>query len=203
MPPQSFEHYRHTGSFALALLSCRNHPSTGTVTDSPPPQGLCSPLPEHSGACFPPPHPWLPPSSLTTPLPLLSSLTTNCQLQSSVHFLLTASFYIVSSIKIGSVCFVQVQHLMDFPGGSDGKESTCNAGDPGSIPGLGRSPAGRHGNSFRYSCLENPHSQRSLAAPSTGSQRVRLDQVTNTFTFLLSHFCSFYFILEESWWLSR
>ena len=50
-----------------------------------------------------------------------------------------------------------------LPGGSDGKESTCNAGDLGSIPGLGRSPGGRHGNSLQYSCLENPHRERSLA----------------------------------------
>ena len=43
-----------------------------------------------------------------------------------------------------------------FPGGSDGKESICNAGDPGSIPGLGRSPG--EGNSYplQYSCLGNP-----------------------------------------------
>ena len=36
------------------------------------------------------------------------------------------------------------------------KESTCNAGDPGSIPALGRSPGGVHGNPLQYSCLENP-----------------------------------------------
>ena len=51
---------------------------------------------------------------------------------------------------------------MGFPGGIDGKESTCNAGDLGSIPGLGRSPGGGHGNPLQYSCLENPHGQRSL-----------------------------------------
>ena len=50
-----------------------------------------------------------------------------------------------------------------FPGSSAGKESACNAGDPGLIPGLGRSPGGGHVNSFQYSCLENPHAQRSLA----------------------------------------
>ena len=50
-----------------------------------------------------------------------------------------------------------------FPGGSDGKESACNAGDLGSISGLGRSPGGRHGNPLQYSCLENLHGQRSLA----------------------------------------
>ena len=52
--------------------------------------------------------------------------------------------------------------LLGFPGGSDGKGSTCNVGDPGSIPGLGRSPGGEHGNPLKYS-LENPHGQRSLA----------------------------------------
>ena len=52
---------------------------------------------------------------------------------------------------------------LGFPGGSDGKESACNAGDLGLNPGLGRSPGGRHGNPLQYSCLENPHGQRSLA----------------------------------------
>ena len=42
------------------------------------------------------------------------------------------------------------------PGGSDGKESACGAGDTGSIPGWGRSPGGGHGNPLHYSCLENP-----------------------------------------------
>ena len=45
---------------------------------------------------------------------------------------------------------------LGFPGGSDGKESACNAGDLGSILGLGRSPGGQHGNPLQYSCLENP-----------------------------------------------
>ena len=44
----------------------------------------------------------------------------------------------------------------DFSGGSDGKESACNVGDLGSIPGLERSPGGGHGNPLQYSCLENP-----------------------------------------------
>ena len=52
---------------------------------------------------------------------------------------------------------------MGFPGGSDGKESACNAGDLGSIPGLGRSPGGRYGNPFQYSCPENPYGQRSYS----------------------------------------
>ena len=52
---------------------------------------------------------------------------------------------------------------MGFPGSLDVKESVCNAGGLGSIPGLGRSPVGGHGNPFQYSCLENPSGQRSLA----------------------------------------
>ena len=43
----------------------------------------------------------------------------------------------------------------DFPGGSLGKESACNVGDPGSILGLGRSPGEGTGNPLQYSCLEN------------------------------------------------
>ena len=50
-----------------------------------------------------------------------------------------------------------------FPGASDSKESACNAGDLGLIPRLGRSPEGGHDNPLQYSCLENPHGQRSLA----------------------------------------
>ena len=44
----------------------------------------------------------------------------------------------------------------DFPGGSDGKASVYNAGDPGSSPGLGRSPGEGNGNQLQYYCLENP-----------------------------------------------
>ena len=49
---------------------------------------------------------------------------------------------------------------LDF---SNSKESNCNVRDLGSIPGLGRSPAGGHGNPLQCSYLENPHGQRSLA----------------------------------------
>ena len=65
-----------------------------------------------------------------------------------------------------------------FPGGSNGKESACNAGDLGSIPELGRSPGGGQGNPLQYSCLENPHGQRSLAGYSPWAHRVRPDRVT-------------------------
>ena len=51
---------------------------------------------------------------------------------------------------------------MGFPGGSEEKESACRAGDLGSTPGLGRSPGEGKGYPPQYSCLENPHGQRSL-----------------------------------------
>ena len=47
-------------------------------------------------------------------------------------------------------------HEVGFPGGSAGKESACNAGDLGLIPGLGRAPGERKGYPFQYSGLENP-----------------------------------------------
>ena len=47
-------------------------------------------------------------------------------------------------------------HIVDFPGGSDGKVSVYNAGDLGSIPGMGRSPGEENGNLLQHYCLENP-----------------------------------------------
>ena len=61
---------------------------------------------------------------------------------------------------------------MGFPGGSDGKESTCNAGDPGSIPGSGRSPEEGKGNPLQYSCLEIPLTEERGGLQSLGSQGV-------------------------------
>ena len=59
--------------------------------------------------------------------------------------------------------FSQVSLLIEvFPGGSDGKESAYNAGDLGSMSGLGRFPGEGHGNPLQYFCLENPHGQRNL-----------------------------------------
>ena len=49
---------------------------------------------------------------------------------------------------------VAIQHY--FPGGSDNKASAYSAGDPGSVPGLGRSPGEGNGNPLQYCCLENP-----------------------------------------------
>ena len=56
---------------------------------------------------------------------------------------------------------------MGFPGDSDGKDPTCNAGDLGLLPGLGICPGEGHDNPLQYFCLANPHGQRSLASYSS------------------------------------
>ena len=55
----------------------------------------------------------------------------------------------------GTVFGGQILALILLTGGSDGNEPACNAGDLGSIPGSGRSPAGGNGSPLQYSCLEN------------------------------------------------
>ena len=67
-------------------------------------------------------------------------------------------------------------------GGSDSKESACNAGDPGSIPGSGRSPGERNGYPLQYPCLENPMTEKPGGLQSMGLQRFRHDWLTNTDT---------------------
>ena len=59
-------------------------------------------------------------------------------------------------IKGTTVNKLLVMWWWDFPGGSNSKASAYNVGDPGSIPGLGRSPGEGNGNPLEYSCLENP-----------------------------------------------
>ena len=54
-----------------------------------------------------------------------------------------------------SVLISHTRKVMVFPQSSIGKESACNAGDPGSVPRLGRFPGVGHGNPLQYSCLEN------------------------------------------------
>ena len=70
---------------------------------------------------------------------------------------------------------------MGFPGGSDGKGSISYAGDLGSIPGSGRSSGGERGNPLQYSCLENPHGQRSLVSCSPwGHKEVAMTERLST-----------------------
>src|SRR5574341_1343706 len=65
----------------------------------------------------------------------------------------------LSSMRLSAASFINHFWLANcpvgFPGGSDGKESACNAGDPGSIPGSGRSPGEGNGYPLQYSYLEN------------------------------------------------
>ena len=72
----------------------------------------------------------------------------------------TDFIFLGSKITADGNCSHEIKsHLLfgrDFPGGSDGKVSAYNAGDPGSIPGPGRSPGEGNGNLLQYSCLENP-----------------------------------------------
>ena len=56
-------------------------------------------------------------------------------------------------LSVQRLAFFGIQ--LAFPGGSDGEESTCNAGDPASIPGSGRSPGEGNGYPLQYSCPEN------------------------------------------------
>ena len=67
---------------------------------------------------------------------------------------------------------------MGFPGGSDGKESACNAGDLGSIPGSGRSPEGGNGYPLQHCCLENPPGQKSLVGYSPWGHKESCDPMT-------------------------
>ena len=63
--------------------------------------------------------------------------------------------------------------VYDVPGGSDGKESTCNAGDLGSFPGLGRSPGEGKGHPLQGSCLENSMARGAWQATVHGITKIR------------------------------
>ena len=71
-----------------------------------------------------------------------------------------------------------------FPGGSEGQVSACKAGDPGSIPGSGRSPGEGNGNPLQYSCLENPMDGEAWWATvhRVAEGRTRLSDFTSLFT---------------------
>ena len=84
------------------------------------------------------------------------------------------------------------QVFMGFPGGSDSKESAWNAGDLGSIPQLGRSPGGVHGNPLQYFCLENPHGQRNLSGYSPYNHK-ESDMAEHMNSLIFSH--TFYLFL--------
>ena len=84
-----------------------------------------------------------------TPPPIMESLCCTCETNTTLWI-----NYICIKIK-KNLLAVDIQTVGGFPGGSDGKASACNAGDPALIPGSGRSPGEGNGNPFQYSCLEN------------------------------------------------
>ena len=127
--------------------------------------------------------PWVPPLSFFSSGSLWSCLywffCLSWSLLPSLSFSLSESLFLFWFWSLSlSLC---VYKHMGFPSGSDGKDSACKAGDPGSIPGLGRSPGERNGNPLQYSCLENSM-DRGAWLQSMGSQRVRHDWATNTHT---------------------
>ena len=100
--------------------------------------------------------------------------------------------------------------LWGFCVGSAGKESTCNAGDLGSIPGLERSPGERHGSPLQNSCLENPMDRGAwwVTVHGVAKSQTRLNQLSTHV--VLNFLSSFYFFLLlcfsffiHSWFLTR
>ena len=81
-------------------------------------------------------------------------------------------------LHLPSFSFPVFKHLVGFPYGSVCKESACNAGQPGLIPGLGRSPGEGNGNPLQYSCLENPMDRGDWKASVHGVARVGHDWAT-------------------------
>ena len=91
---------------------------------------------------------------------------------------------------------------MGFSGASDGKESTCNAGDPGSIPGSERPPGEDDGYPLQYSYLENSMEQRSLAGCSPQGRK-ELDMaeqlIISFWASLVAHMVKNLFAMHETW----
>ena len=145
-------HYRQI----LCHLSHQRSPHATKKTQRSPPKKYCVTSRQNA----PPPLPSLPahPHYLSPRACLLRTLRVDGVIQSMV-FSESGSFHWAecfpgsSSLCEGFIPFRGGQaHHMGFPGGSDGKESACNAEDPGSIPGLGRSLGEGNGNPLQYSC---------------------------------------------------
>ena len=78
--------------------------------------------------------------------------------------------------------YISITSFEGFCSSSDSKESTCKAGDLGSIPRSGRSPGEGNGNPLQYFCLENSMDRGASRTTVHGAQRVGQDGVTNTHT---------------------
>ena len=89
----------------------------------------------------------------------------------SYNFLVTVSIWLYSKF-LSNKMFEQDHLIKGFPRNSVSKESVCNAGDPSSISGLGRSPGDGNGNPLWYSCLQNPMLREAWQATVHGVARV-------------------------------
>ena len=85
---------------------------------------------------------------------------------------------VFSNIPVQNHQFFSVQTSLGFPHSLVSKESACNAGDPGSIPGFGRFPVEGNGNPLQYYCLENPMDRGAWQATVHGIARVGHDLAT-------------------------
>ena len=85
--------------------------------------------------------------------PLTAAFRDHCSTFSLYEFDYSRCPYKWNNTILAPLCLAYF--TCGFPGGSDSKESACNAGDPGSIPGLGRIPGEVNDNPVQYSCLEN------------------------------------------------
>ena len=96
--------------------------------------------------------------------------------------------YSPSGSSVHEIFQARILLSMAVSGGSDSKVSVCNAGDSGSVPGLGRSPGGGNCNSLQCSCLENSMDRGVWQLQSMGSQRVRQQRKYDfQFHYILKH----------------
>ena len=110
----------------------------------------------------------------------------------SILFQILSPFRLLQSVEQSYLCYTVgpcwlfilniVMCTHGFPGGSEDKASACSAGDPGSIPGLGRSPGEGNATPLQYSCLENPMDRGAWQATVHGvaKSRTRLSDFTLT-----------------------
>ena len=94
------------------------------------------------------------------------------------------TIFLGSKITADGDCSHEIIRYLDFPGGSDSKASAYNAGDPGLIPGLGRSPGDGNGNPLQYYCLENPMDRGAWQATVHGVSKSWTQLCNFTFTSL-------------------
>ena len=108
-----------------------------------------------------------------------------------------SAFFIVQLLFSRKFIILHVLSTSCFPGSLDGKASANNAGDTGSIPGLGRSPGKGNGNPLQYSCLENPMDPGAWWATVHGVAKSRT-RLSDFSSLLLHHSLKQFLCLEIS-----